>query len=336
MNGSQLFKHDTSASPSTAAMLSASAFEELSNRISALDCSIQETGSPLVKGLVSLSKEPEPEPEPVGKPLSPATVIEDASQDASWQDEWARLRFDELRLTGQLERGDSEASVQKRDAPLQWAERNQPTVAWQRENGGWSEEQSIAYTCVALGGQMAMAQALRDGVDRYACSVRLIQSVLRSRAAASVGSAPLTYRHLSGRFSLTASDPAWSTLLEPGAKPGCSFTTSAVTIASDDPRCFDAKGRFCVPLSTSKRLYHELQDSEVVCFRGVPMETVVDTRSPIKTRAARSLVQVSSVGWHLPPLATVTLEQIVPPGGWTAYGRPVARKLYEVSVSFSC
>lgn len=315
-------------------MLSASAFEELSNRISALDCSIQETGSPLVKGLVSLSKEPEPEPE-VEKPLSPATVIEDTSQDKSWKDEWAGLRYDELRLTGQLVRGDSEGSVQKRDAPVHWAERNQPTITWQRANG-WSEEQSIAYTCVALGGPMAMAQALRDGVGRYACSLRLMQSILRSRAAASVGSSPLCYRHLSGSFSLTASDPAWLTLLEPGAKPGCSFTTSAVTIATDDPRCFDAKGRFCVPLSTHKRLYHELQDSEVVCFRGVPMETVVDTRSPVETRTARSLVQVSSVGWHLPPLATVTLEQIVPPGGWTAYGKPVARKLYVVSVSFDC
>lgn len=316
-------------------MLSALAFEELTNRITALDCSIQETGSQMVKGLVCLSKEPEPEPVP--KPTSPATVIEDTSQDNSWEEEWASLRFDELRLTGQLEHGDTEASVQKRDAPRLWVERNQPTIAWQRENG-WSEEQSTAYTCVALGGQMAVATALRDDIVRYPSSVRLINSVLGSRAAASLAStsAPLTFRHLSGRFSLAATDPAWSTLLQPGVKPGCSFTTSAVTIASDDPRCFDAKGRFCVPLSTSKRLFHELQDSEVVCFRGVPMETMVDTGSPVEMRTARSLVQVGSVGWHLPPLATVTLEQIVTPGRWTAYGKPVARQVYVVSVSFSC
>ena len=50
----------------------------------------------------------------------------------------------------------------------------------------------------------------------------------------------------------------------------------------------------------------------------------------------RLMCMIGSVGWHLPPLATVTLEQIVPPGGWTAYDRPVARKLHVVSVAFRC
>ena len=48
------------------------------------------------------------------------------------------------------------------------------------------------------------------------------------------------------------------------------------------------------------------------------------------------MVQASAVAWHLPPLATVTLAQVVAPGEWAAYGRVVARRLLVVNVAFEC
>ena len=49
-----------------------------------------------------------------------------------------------------------------------------------------------------------------------------------------------------------------------------------------------------------------------------------------------SLVQTSALAWHLPPLETVTLAQVVAPGEWAAYGRVVARRLLVVNVAFEC
>ena len=88
----------------------------------------------------------------------------------------------------------------------------------------------------------------------------------------------------------------------------------------------DAKG-YRVRLSTAKKTFYEPQDSDVVCFRGHASD---------EERTARSLVQTSSLMFHLPPLATVTLEQIVAPNQWSAYGKVVARRLFVVSVAFTC
>ena len=97
---------------------------------------------------------------------------------------------------------------------------------------------------------------------------------------------------------------------------------------------FDSKG-YCVRLSTAKKLFYESQDSDVVCFRSHPNEINADTRSPEETRTARSLVQTSNISFHLPPLAKVTLDQIVQPGDWTAYGKTVPRRLFVMEVTFS-
>lgn len=315
-------------------MLSDHALSELSSRIQSLSDDIH--ASPLVKGLYSNCEAKECyEAKECRSPSSVVQQVETADEPhtVEWESEWPALRFEELRLTHQLAKGETETSVLKRDSPLSWAERNSSMVSWLREVAGWSEEQAIAYTCISLGGQMAIAQALRDGSDRFRASQHLLMSVLSERGLAEL--APPTYRHLSGNFSLSAIDAGWEALLKPDVAPGFSFTTSSLTICSDDPQCFDSRG-YRVRLSTAKKLFYEPQDSDVVCFLASESEITVDTRSPAEIRTAHSPVRISSVGWHLPPLATVTLEKICAPGQWTAYGRTIDRRLFMVRIAYTC
>lgn len=267
---------------------------------------------------------------------------------SAWEKEWASLRLAELKLSKQ-HRGETAAVVLKRDSRAAWVVRNQSMVDWQ-SNAGWSTLKAEAYTCVALGGQTAIGQDLREGGDAFVASRQLLFAVLAERALRDATSdAPPTYRHLTGRYSLSATDPNWAALLAADAAPGLSFCTAALTIATDDASAIDAKG-YRVGLTRAGGLgrrvehFHEAQDSDVVCFRALPTEvagTLVDENgrlegAPSQTHTARRLVQASAVAWHLPPLATVTLAQVVPPGEWSAYGRAVARRLLVVNVAFEC
>ena len=282
---------------------------------------------------------------------TPTKVSTPPRQDNSWgawEKEWAALRLAELKLSKQ-HRGETAATVLKRDNRAAWVVRNQSMVDWQC-NAGWGTAKAEAYTCVALGGQTAIGQDLREGGDAFVACREVLFSVLAERALRDATSeAPPTYRHLTGRYSLSATDPSWAALLAPDAAPGMSFCTTALTIATDDASAIDAKG-YRVGLSRAGGLgrrvehFHEPQDSDVVCFRALPTEvagTPVDEHGqpeerPSRNLLARRLVQASAVAWHLPPLATVTLAPVVAPGEWAAYGRVVARRLLVVNVAFEC
>lgn len=282
---------------------------------------------------------------------TPSKVSTPPRQDnlwGAWEKEWASLRLAELKLSKQ-HRGETAATVLKRDNRAAWVVRNQSMVDWQ-SNAGWITSKAEAYTCVALGGQTAIGQDLREGGDAFVACRQLLFAVLAERALRDATSeAPPTYRHLTGRYSLSATDAAWAALLAPDAAPGLSFCTTGLTIATDDASAIDAKG-YRVGLSRAGGLgrrvehFHEPQDSDVVCFRALPTEvtgTPVDEHGwlegkPAHNHVARRLVQTSAVAWHLPPLATVTLAQVVAPGEWAAYGRVVARRLLVVNVAFEC
>ena len=266
----------------------------------------------------------------------------------AWEKEWASLRVAELKLSKQHRRGETAATVLKRDGRAAWVARNQSMVDWQTD-AGWSTSQAEAYTCIALGGQTAIGHDLREGGKAFGACREVLFAMIAERALLSTADAPPTYRHLTGRYSLSATDPSWAALLSDDAAPGLSFTTTALTIATDDASAIDAKG-YRVGLSRAGGLgrrvehFHELTDSDVVCFRALPTEvdgTPVDEHgrlegAPPRAHTARRLVQTSPVAWHLPPLATVTLAQIVPAGEWSAYGRAVARRLLVAHVAFEC
>lgn len=327
---------------------------DLNAKIQALDSSL--TTSPLMQ---MLKEDAPPTPTAESDDDSIATKPDDESimtkpdeaplarSPDDWESEWALLRLAELKLSKQ-HRGEDASTVLKRDGRQQWAMRNQHMVAWQL-GAGWQREQAEAYTCVALGGQTALAQDIREGAEAFVACRALLLAVLAERALLSTEPAPPTYRHLSGLYSLSATDPKWAALCAPDAAPGLSFRTSALAIGTDDASAIDAKGyRVRLSRANSKHFY-EAQDSDVVCFRALPTEvsgTPVDADGiPVassfgsqgpQTHTARSLVQTSALAWHLPPLATVTLAQVVPPGDWSAYGRTVARRLLVVNVAFDC
>ena len=69
-----------------------------------------------------------------------------------------------------------------------------------------------------------------------------------------------------------------------------------------------------------------LEESDVVAFRSSPSD-----------KYCHSLIQVNGSTadtYDLPPMATVTLEKIEQPGDWHAFGKPIQRRLFTVSVSF--
>ena len=70
---------------------------------------------------------------------------------------------------------------------------------------------------------------------------------------------------------------------------------------------------------------YELRDSDVVCLR---------SRGPSPDGACRSLVQTTQTRYDLPPLSTVTLEEVKEAGEWEANGHRVRRRLFTVAVSY--
>lgn len=177
--------------------------------------------------------------------------------------------------------------------------------------------------------------------------------------------APSTYRNLTGRFGLGVQFVEWRQLVVGGASDGgvadatgaasgavlsaeaararlvgLSFQTTGICTAYSDPKHFAADGTaldakdwssdgrgFCVvnKHKESKAMVWELQESDVVEFRSsAPDET-----------GMHSLILNSPFGhYHLPPMTTVTVDEVKPAGSWRAHGVTVQRALIVVSVSF--
>ena len=68
----------------------------------------------------------------------------------------------------------------------------------------------------------------------------------------------------------------------------------------------------------------ELQDSDVVCFKSAAADA----------DGYHSLVQTGGASYHMPPLATVTLEKVEQPGEWEVRGHKVQQRLFTVRVTY--
>ena len=263
----------------------------------------------------------------------------------NWKEEWKVLRATELALC--QERGlahgvgstkdEREAWVQKNESFKTFAMRQQTMIQYLCSEAGWVPEEAEAYACVSLGGLMAVGEELRRCKDSFAASTHLLCESLWRRAARGVDVNVTTYRHLSGAFGLLEADPGWSRLLSlgPDTEPGTvSFVTSALTIATDDDKCFFEEGEqkgakgYRVRVSTQNgTTKYETQDSDVVMFNSLP---------PVEANGeARSLVRVSPWAFHGPPCMRVTVMAVKMPLTWSVYGRSCERKLYEVNVAYA-
>ena len=67
-----------------------------------------------------------------------------------------------------------------------------------------------------------------------------------------------------------------------------------------------------------------------MCFVSRPSEAAPDAKV-----VGHSLVQSAASSYDLPPLATVTLEEVKPAGEWNAYGVAVQQPLLVVGVSYA-
>lgn len=167
------------------------------------------------------------------------------------------MRSAELTLTGQAARAHLPSSQGELEA---WVRKHEGVKDWLRQNGeqanwligqNWPGPEAAAYTCISLGGLMAIGDALRRRSPTLSASTHTLCELLWRRAALQPTHLPghlpahpppiypRTYRHLTGTFGLCTVDPAWSALLaaQESSQP-ISFTTSAVAVASDDPACF--------------------------------------------------------------------------------------------------
>ena len=149
---------------------------------------------------------------------------------------------------------------------------------------------------------------------------------LAARAGRLTEAAPPVYCCLTGKFGRATKDTAWEALLQPGAAPGLGFVTNGVSRGhTPNSRTFpDGSGIRLGVMSTGAE-NDELMDSDVVCFRSAPAGADGTLHSLVRTRQRR---------FDLPPMATVTLEQIQQPGEWVSNGHRVRQRLFTVSVSY--
>ena len=242
----------------------------------------------------------------------------------TWKDEWVAMWLERDKMNDDSDPaslyeagGDCSVEVVLRDL----AADIEATVAL-----GWPRQHAEAYLLIGgcVGAPLAAAVAERS--PRYAAATHAVCAALAAAGARQAEPAPLCYTNLTGLFGLATSDPAWKALLRDDAAPGTSFVTNGCTSPWDDARNFpEDGGDFHDLVDYGERgLKHRPIDSEVVAFRSAPADGDL----------LRSLIQETDTEYALPPLATVTLEQVQEAGEWRAHGKTIKHRLLTVSVAY--
>jgi len=241
-----------------------------------------------------------------------------------WRTEWPQLRRAQLLLQGQgamatdarLEPGGSDSLVSVSRV-------FEDQISFLAHECDWPRDTAEAYTVCTCGGLAALGQAARDGTGRFAACRLLVFSALahRARSLSTELAVPQpVHANLTGRFGLESIDPVWSELTLLGVKPGLSFRTSNLVMASS--------------VSCGSRGL-----KEHVCCGGVREWETQNTSGIVRflSRAGtaavyRSMVHVGGTGFHLPAGAEITLVSI--DDQFRSGGQAVQRKLYTVTVEF--
>ena len=261
----------------------------------------------------------------------------------SWQSEWVAMNVEQALLDGEeafatsarfKDAGEESVEVKL----IEHNEEIQRKVA-----GGWSLQHAQAHTLISAHGVPALARALGDADSTYAASTHAICEALASRAVTMVEDgtntiAPFAFINLNGRFGLSGEDKTWARHLRPDATIGSQFSSLCVVSATASSACFPDDGGFGVPLMRQDKIVIETQDSPVVCFvsRATTQHKNAERASHTNGLVAtgHSLIHSSASTYELPPLSTVRLEDVVPPGAWSAYGQKINQTLYVVGASY--
>ena len=258
----------------------------------------------------------------------------------TWRQEWVGMRMEELRLNGNAQLANRKDCGENGCQSLEnWANMRGAAVQWKKDQG-WDPEHALAYTLLGGCNRGALARCVRERSGQYAASLHLISRALAARVA---DPAPDVYYHLCGRNGLAVSDSAWAALLEPDAKPGLKVVITSNAVGRDDPGCF--------PIDASKACsgFHDkyLAGRDATgatlysyCLIAAPVVKFVSAPS---SKAAghtvhHTVVRVDGEGhrWEMPPLSTITLKKIDPPGTWGAFqAEKVMRTLYTVEVAWT-
>ena len=251
----------------------------------------------------------------------------------AWWQEWPQLRLAETKLAGSQCESDTIFQRGGDGSCAQALRKYSTCISWMVA-AGWQTPHAAATLLLSAGGTEALGHAMRSGSCQHAASAHALREALAVRAAqltlARPGwSAPPTYACLGGRFGLLASDPVWANLLVPDAKPGLSFTTSSLVQATSEPiSSCDGSGDLgfgvCVQGVAHAGFVHVTMGAEVVVFLSTSSSSV----------GHNSLLLSSSQGYHLPPMARITLEDIEYPSMQTMATASPARR-FVVSVCYA-
>jgi len=246
----------------------------------------------------------------------------------AWWREWTVMRVREMQLSGQhhfaqAERFGPSAELGIPALLLRYA----AGLNWMLQ-AGWSDAEAPPCLLIPAYGAMAIAKAVSDGdcpeSRQLAASVWAIYEILLSRARFLSRPVPHAYASLRGIYGLATTDPVWEKLLQPDVQLGFSFQTCTVLQASmDAPTCFPDMSA-SVPIHRLCSVPCELYNGPIVCF--------VSTRA--HSGQFRSLIQTSTTGCHLPPLATITLEEVLEAGTWAVDEVTCFRKCFVLKVAF--
>lgn len=238
-------------------------------------------------------------------------------EDHCWWHEWPELRMAETKMAGapcdsskMFERGGGGScsrALAKYSRGIGWM------VAT-----GWTTLHAAACLLLGAGGTEAMGHALRTGSTTYAASAHALWESLLTRAAhlslaCPDWSAPPTFACLGGRFGLLVSDPAWAHLVRPGAAKGTSFVTTSLVQTTSDPACLiDPALGFGVACDGAVAPAAATPPSSLIASKPAQngSDVVVFLSQPADLRSHRSLLLSSPQGYHLPPMAVITLQNV--------------------------
>lgn len=180
-------------------------------------------------------------------------------------------------------------------------ERNVCKFAWALElrELAWPREHAQALALLYTWGNQAISRSVRQRSPLLTASTWIVCEALAQAYARQMGASRphLVYANLHGRGGLIADDPRWKALLAPHVARGTSFSTSAIAMTASE---MTRRGVVWSGQPTAAA------GAGVACFK--PRLAAFGSR--------RSLVDVGSGRFALPPFACVTVHAVEEAGEW--------------------
>ena len=257
--------------------------------------------------------------------------------DRTWRDEW-RAMYSEDRVAHKKAECTAESvGPGGSDSIEVKLKGKQKQIEWQLEHskGSWGTEDAQAFTAIRSYCAQPLARALHEKSSEYAASTHLVCDLF-ARLARSRPTAPKTYVNLTGKYGIATQFDEWKQLLlADESKPslaGLSFQTFSMCTSYSSQEVLAADGSgFCRPVYQPEKKQVEFvlqQDADVVEFVSSPIDAI---------GTLHSMVCISEDGRYvLPPMTTVTVEEVFAPGAWTSAAEAVMECwMISCSVNYS-